>query len=250
MNLIGKIFDIKKYAVNDGPGIRTTVFFMGCPLDCRWCHNPECRVSGHDNRIGRSVTVDKIAEEFMKDRLYYEESGGGITFSGGEPLMQADFLEALLDICRFEEIPTAIDTSGYVSHDSFVRIINKSDLILFDLKIMNDVQHIKYTGVSNKPILENLKYLSTTGKRVMIRVPLIPEATDTEENLRGIAENISRLEVSFPVCLLPYNKLGEDKVERFNLDRDIFKRDTQSADILKSIRDLMESYGLEVQIGG
>ncbi|MFX1514452.1 MAG: 4Fe-4S cluster-binding domain-containing protein, partial [Promethearchaeota archaeon] len=172
MKAKGIIFDVKKYAIHDGPGIRTTVFFKGCPLRCWWCHNPEGQKEGletiiktqidkntlSDNQeetIGREVSVVEVITEIEKDQLFYDESGGGVTFSGGEPLMQPAFLNALLDACKEKELTTTLDTCGYASWNILKKIKDKIDLFLYDIKIIDNKEHQKYTGVSNNQILSN-----------------------------------------------------------------------------------------------
>ncbi|MDH4157540.1 MAG: glycyl-radical enzyme activating protein [candidate division Zixibacteria bacterium] len=213
----GTIFDIKKFAIHDGPGIRTTVFFKGCPLDCWWCHNPECRETT-DNQAavpGREVSVSEVMTEIEKDTVFYEQSGGGVTFSGGEPLAQMDFLKTLLGACRQKEIHTALDTCGFAPWEEFEKILGLVDLFLYDLKIMDDTQHRKYTGQPNALILENLQRLSREDVRINLRVPLVPGITDSDDNLDAIAGFVSNLPGISHVSLLPYNKLGEDKLRRF-----------------------------------
>jgi len=175
MQIRGTIFDLKKFAIHDGPGIRTTVFFKGCPLDCAWCHNPEgvkphretftvlARGGGTDRDgcekeevVGREVTVDEVMEEIEKDVIFYEQSGGGVTFSGGEPLQQEEFLAALLRECAVKNIRTAVDTSGFAPWEALERIARQTDMILYDLKIINEQEHVKYTGVVNKLVLARL----------------------------------------------------------------------------------------------
>ena len=186
----GIIFDIKHYAIHDGPGIRTTVFLKGCPLGCWWCHNPESRsgdifqykkqekiegrIVEQIETIGKNYTVPEVMKEIEKDIVFFEESGGGVTFSGGEPFKQTEFLKELLKCCKKQEIHTCVDTTGYVKTDQLEKAALFTDLFLFDLKHFDDKMHIKYTGVSNKQILENLQLLDEMGKSVQIRYPLIP----------------------------------------------------------------------------
>ena len=169
--MTGYVFDIKKFAIHDGPGIRTTVFLKGCPLRCWWCHNPEsikqikidennsCTAS--ETSIVRKYSVNELLKIIQKDLIFYDESDGGVTFSGGEPLIQIDFLELILQKCKSEYIKTAIDTCGYVKTESFERIYKYTDLFLYDLKLFDDELHRKYTGVSNNLIKENLEFLNS-----------------------------------------------------------------------------------------
>ena len=184
----GIIFNIQRFAIHDGPGIRTTVFFKGCPLRCWWCHNPEshkilpekfdgCNLrrgfdqsfSMNKDEIGKEISVDELMNEIVKDRVFYEESGGGVTFSGGEPLMQPEFLIESLKECKALGIHSAVDTSGYTSEGVIDRVSSYADLFLFDLKLMNDDVHEKYTGVSNQIILKNLIELDQLGKKIIIK---------------------------------------------------------------------------------
>ena len=223
--MIGMIFDIKEFSLHDGPGARTTVFLKGCPLVCRWCHNPEglkkekqlmvktarckgCRKcaapcshpecqpykrcihacpDGLVEICGREIEAVDLARELMKNADILKMNNGGITISGGEPLMQWEFLEELLDNLKCH---TAIETSGYADSDVFKRIIDKVDYVLMDIKLADRVEHKKYTGVYNDKILENLEYLKKSGKEYIIRTPLIPGITDTEENLDAIEKII------------------------------------------------------------
>ncbi|MHA1200052.1 MAG: glycyl-radical enzyme activating protein, partial [Candidatus Heimdallarchaeaceae archaeon] len=223
----GYIFDIKKFAIHDGPGIRTTVFLKGCSMDCWWCHNPESQnlkpeeieKANHHNVqeiIGRKISVEEVLEEIEKDMIFYEESGGGVTFSGGEALTQPEFLFSLLKGCKDKNIHTILDTTGYTKWEILEKISSKVDLFLYDLKIINDNLHQKYTGVSNKLILENLQKLNEITKKIIIRVPIIPKITDTEENLTQISDIIKNLNSIQRVDILPYNKMGEEKYRRLN----------------------------------
>lgn len=269
MQIRGTIFDLKKFAIHDGPGIRTTVFFKGCPLDCAWCHNPEgvkphretftvlARGGGTDRDgcekeevVGREVTVDEVMEEIEKDVIFYEQSGGGVTFSGGEPLQQEDFLAAFLGECAQKNIRTAVDTSGFAPWEALERIARQTDMILYDLKIINEQEHVRYTGVVNKLVLDNLARLSRTGVRVVVRVPLIPGITDTELNLRAVAKFLEPLENIQEVDLLPYNKFSEDKLRRFRMNSRIGRLPSQTEAELSAKAGLFQAHGFEVKIGG
>lgn len=269
MSATGIIFDLKRYAIHDGPGIRTTVFFKGCPLDCWWCHNPESRQpepeviersddgnsgrifrSESDNIIGRTVSVDEVMEEILSDVVFYDQSGGGVTFSGGEPMFQLPFLIDLLKQCRKYGIHTAVDTCGYASADDFASINGMVDLFLYDIKLMDDTAHRKYTGVSNKIILDNLRNLAESGADINVRIPMIPGFTDTDANLDAIADYISSLENIEVVCLLPYNKFGEDKLKRFSKTSRMESMQTQQRAMLIELGDKFTARGCEVKIGG
>ena len=264
----GYIFNLKKYAVHDGPGIRTTVFFQGCPMNCWWCHNPESLNLKDDPtaeesssclrpyyrkipyRTAQKVTVDQLMAELRKDIIFFDESGGGVTLSGGEPLIQLKFLKDLLEICTEENIHVALDTSGYASWEAYQSIIATVNLILFDLKLMDEANHKKYTGVSNKLVLKNLTKLIQNGTPVIVRVPLIPDITDTMENLTQIAVYLKEFQVVPEVHLLPYNAMGEEKYKKLNKPQKLANLKAQSEKKLNELKSLVNSYGLQVKIGG
>ena len=265
----GVIFDIKKFAVHDGPGIRSTVFLKGCPLRCRWCHNPESlylngfytsRIDDNssllnfcefENKIaGKEISADLLLTELLKDKLFYEESGGGVTFSGGEPLLQIDFLRNMLKKCKDELLHTVVDTSGYSDFAKLSTIYPFTDLFLYDLKLLDEDEHLKYTGVSNESILKNLIELSKLGNKINVRIPLIPDITDTKKNLTRIIEFLSGLENKVPVHLLPYNVIGEDKYRRFNLEHQPGRLLTQSESKLNEIANNFLTAGFEIKFRG
>lgn len=263
MKKIGIIFDIKKYAIHDGPGIRTTVFFKGCSMGCQWCHNPESKRFGvedftvHDRAkkitkaetVGYEISVDEILEIIKKDSVFYDESGGGVTFSGGEPTLQPEFLLEVLKACKAEGIHTVVDTCGEASWKRFEQIVNYVDLFLFDLKLIDNIEHDKYTGVSNKRIHENLNNLISLGKEIELRVPLIPDVTDTEKNIEEIVQFISNLKKRPSVTLLPYNSLNRDKLERFCLQNKLGKLKPQSQEKLFSIKQRFILQNIDANIG-
>ncbi len=268
MQQTGIIFDLKKYAIHDGPGIRTTVFMKGCPLDCWWCHNPESikmqpewlnttnhkylELLSNDDPflIGKKVSSDDVLKELEKDIIFFDESGGGVTFSGGEPLMQADFLDSLLAGCREREIHTAVDTSGYAPWDSFEKILDKTALFLFDLKMIDNEQHKKYTGVSNALILENLTKLIETNTKIQIRIPLIPGYTASENNLAQTAEYLAGFRKKLQVSLLPYNPIGEEKYKRFEIKSRVKNIKKQSIDEFNSDLEIFTNLDAEVWLDG
>lgn len=229
------IFDIRRFTVHDGPGIRTTVFFKGCPLSCWWCHNPESRdtcpekstkhivLSGRkferEETTGKWMTVEEVMHDILQDRIFYDESGGGVTFSGGEPMMQESFLYDLLRNCREQGIHTTLDTSGYATRASIENISPWVDLFLYDLKIINKELHIKYTGVPNGSILDNLEFLYRSGKNVILRFPVIPGITDTAENMSDMREFLSHLRIpgtpDLQISLLPFHSMAREKYRRF-----------------------------------
>ena len=213
----GLIFDIKEFAVHDGPGIRTTVFLKGCPLRCSWCHNPEgilpepqvMHGPAGERVVGVTYTSSELADILNRQAEILRANEGGVTFSGGELLMQAAFVAEVLD--RLDDIHVLLDTSGFGGEDDFRLLAGKSDLVFFDLKLIDPAVHRRYTGVDNGPILRNLRVLATLNVPFVVRVPLVPGVTDTDENLAAIAETVRGLEGMLRVDLLPYNKAAGGK---------------------------------------
>ena len=299
----GIIFDIKRYAIHDGPGIRTTVFLKGCSLRCQWCHNPEgleskpeiilrstrcarecsecvsvcpqgaiskdgdiieidqercdlCRkcedvcVYEALEIVGREATVQEVMEEIEKDRIFFDESGGGITFSGGEPLMQMDFLETLLKEIKKKNIHVTLDTSGYVSFEDLERISDKVDLFLYDLKIMDEGKHEKYTGVSNKLILENLRKLSEIGKSIAVRIPLISGINDDNHNIQMFVEYLHGLKNIKQISLLAYHRGGCEKYKRLRKEGSLITFQSPSDERIEEIKKILTGSGFSVKKGG
>lgn len=201
-------------------------------------------------QIGYEADVDSVVAELVRDVPFYDQSGGGVTFSGGEPTAQPDFLEALLRACKTSGLHTAVDTCGYVSFEVFERICGLTDLFLFDLKLMDSAAHREFTGVPNDLILDNLRKLSPLARDLWIRVPLVPGITDTEENLDAIAEFIKPLPAVHRISLLPYNKLGEDKIARYQLTRRNLNQTPQTRPELTRKAERFGALGIEVMIGG
>lgn len=250
MSKTGIIFDIKKYAIHDGPGIRTTIFFKGCSMACQWCHNPESKNVGIEKFVvkdrvkkstkheivGYEMSVDEVMEKIEKDRVFYDESNGGVTFSGGEPLVQTNFLLELLKRCKKTDLHTVVDTSGEASWKDFKKIQKYVDLFLYDIKIIDEELHKKYTGVSNKLVNKNLMKLIDEGNDVELRIPLIPGITDTDKNINKIIQFISVLSPLPNVTLLAYNPLNRDKLDRFCLENPLGKLKVQSKKKLLEIK--------------
>ncbi|MEI6455940.1 MAG: glycyl-radical enzyme activating protein [bacterium] len=265
----GLIFDIRRFSVHDGPGIRTTVFFKGCPLRCWWCHNPEGQdfkseqsirkhlLSGEkferSETTGRFMTAEEVVDEVMRDREFYEESGGGVTLSGGEPLIQESFLIELLSVFNNNGIHTTLDTCGYASQQSMINVARWVDLFLYDLKLMDEMMHFNYTGISNRLILENLKVLVGLGKRIILRIPVIPGITDTPDNLEKISGLISGLgskENILEIDLLPYHSAAKEKYLKFNKRNKLVNLHSMTRDDLVPVKMALEPIGLLVKIGG
>lgn len=198
--------------------------------------------------VGRVYTVPELLREMEKDRDFYQESGGGVTFSGGEPLLQAEFLGSVLSACRAKDLHTVVDTTGFAPTAAVREIARHTDLFLYDLKLMDAEQHRIYTGVSNKMILQNLRELVALGSEVIVRVPLIPGITDTEENLSAIGEFVQSLGVT-RVDLLPFHKMAADKHARLGYDYHLPPMETQSPEDLELKRRLVAREGLQVSIG-
>lgn len=219
----GVIFDIKEFAINDGPGIRLTIFMKGCPLRCRWCHNPEGlkpepQMNYKTNRIvGIEYSVEEIIDRVKRFKDVFELSGGGVTFSGGEPTMQADFVYETAS--NLPDVHTTLDTSGCCESKIFEKMLSVFNLVYYDIKLINDDMHQKFTGVSNKIILENLQILDKSGVPYHIRIPLIPDITDTKENLRDIENLILSLNNKpLRVDALPYNILAGGKYDSYHME--------------------------------
>ena len=263
----GIIFDIKRFAVHDGPGIRTTVFMKGCPLSCQWCHNPEsmnpaiCTVAKtvrivektfiEDEAVGREMTMAEVMTELRKEKIFMEESGGGVTFSGGEPLQQAEFLVDMLVACHSEGMHTAVDTCGFANWEVLEKVACHTDLFLYDLKLMDTDLHKIYTGVPNQLILDNLTRLVDMGKKVRIRIPLVPGLTFTLNNIRETIVFLTGLNSSVVgVDLLPYHNTASHKYERFKIENQLKELKSVGKAELSDVQQLFEEAGYVVKIGG
>jgi pyruvate formate lyase activating enzyme len=288
-------------AVHDGPGIRTVVFFKGCPLRCRWCHSPETQTFGADVLLlkdrcigcggcvevcacgaaslsaegpavdrarcegcgrcgdrcpacarevqGGWMTVDAVMDAIRRDVPFYERSGGGVTFSGGEPLHQPTFLSALLDRCRAEGIPVAIETCGHASRRAALRALDCAPLFLYDLKIVDDARHRAMTGASNQRILSNLAALAARRADVVVRFPLVPGITDDEANVSAIGRLAASLDLP-RVDVLPYHRAGLAKYERLNQACGLAGVPAASALDAARAAARLRDFGLDVRIGG
>lgn len=220
LNTVGRIFDIQKYSIHDGPGIRTIVFLKGCAFRCRWCCNPESQefeiqnmlFNGKNKVVGRDVTVREVMNEVLKDRFYYNRSGGGLTLSGGESLLQPEFAVALLRAAKENGINTAIETTGFAKFDVIEKYLKYLDYVLMDIKHMNPQKHKEFCGHTNELVLENAKKIQASGANLTIRVPVIPTFNNTVEEISDIARFAKELGVK-RLHLLPYHRMGEDKYE-------------------------------------
>ncbi len=297
----GSIFRVERFAIHDGPGIRTTVFLKGCPLACLWCHSPESQSaapefmpradrcvrcgacaaacphdaircadtpalarpaecvlcgacaeacpSGARELVGRTVSVDQVVETVEKDRIFYDQSGGGVTFSGGEPLMQPAFLLDVVARCRARGIRTAVDTSGHGDPAALRAIAGDTDLFLFDLKMMDEARHRAFTGLGNRLILDNLRALAAFHRAVIVRFPLVPGVNDDEENIAAMGRFVASLGLP-RVDVLPYHRAGTAKYHR--LGRDYRLADTQPPPRpqQEAIARSLTRFGLTVTLGG
>ncbi|NLH72314.1 MAG: glycyl-radical enzyme activating protein [Verrucomicrobia bacterium] len=298
----GLVFNIQKYSVNDGPGIRTTVFLKGCPLRCTWCHNPEgisaaqeliwiktrctscgacrsvCQIadlvpgqgpipSGHEKCVlcfkcvsacpsgarqvaGREMTVEEVMDEVRRDQMFYEDSGGGVTFSGGEPFRQHKFLMGLLEAGRNKGLHTAVDTCGFVSKEKLIEALPLVDLFLYDIKMMDDAKHVRYTGVSNSLIIENLRLLDDAGAHIWLRIPIIPEVNDSPTDVEAIVKLAAQLKSVQQINLLPYHSIGAHKSRNLGKRQETFVfRETEPAK-MREVALRFQVLGVPVRVGG
>jgi pyruvate formate lyase activating enzyme len=298
----GRVFNIQRFSVNDGPGIRTTVFLKGCPLHCRWCHNPESitpdgqlilrddrcvrcgncfvlcknhavrRVDGGFSTIrdlcvecgeclevcnagareisGKEMSEVEVMGEVEKDVIFYEQSGGGVSFSGGEPLLQHEFLCSLLKACRERGIHTTVDTTGFTSPKILAQVSALVDLFLFDLKMLNGEKHREYTGVSNSLILSNLRRLAEWKKNVIVRIPVLPGINDDPAEIREAGAFVGSLGNVSEIHLLPYHTIGVEKYRRLGMEYEMQQTVPPSAEDLSTIVKELRTYVSTVSIGG
>ena len=246
----GIVFDIKEFTVHDGPGVRTTVFLKGCPLACMWCHNPESqsiqpqviRSPTGERLAGWEYEAAELAALLNQQAALLRANEGGITFSGGEPLFQAEFVAEVID--HLDDLHVLLDTCGHAPQPDFLLVLARSDLVFYDLKLVDRQAHLHYTGVDNDLILANLELLGRSGMPFIIRVPLVPGVTDTDENLAGIAKAIENMPGLVEVDLLPYNRAAGSKYRYAGME---FKPDYDEARPLNFNIKIFEQAGLKVK---
>jgi pyruvate formate lyase activating enzyme len=313
------IFDIRRYSINDGPGIRITIFMKGCPLKCQWCHNPEsqsrevqklytaskcigaqdcieicpnkaltltsegivtdtvvCNLCGlcaeacpskAIEMSGKQYGVKDLMQIIERERVHIEHSNGGVTFSGGEPLMHPEFLIEMLKACGEKGLHRAVDTCGFASTESLLEVAKHTDLFLYDLKLMDPIQHKKWTGVDNRLILKNLKILAESGANINIRIPFIKNVNTGVEEITGMAEFIAELQSTknrglvpstrdatpkqkMLVNLLPYHNIASGKYKKLEMIYDSAAMDEPTSEDLKTAAEIFGKYGIDVEIGG
>jgi pyruvate formate lyase activating enzyme len=301
--LAGCVFNIQRYSIHDGPGIRTTVFLKGCPLRCLWCDNPESQLlepqfvfwedrcihcgkclttcpllaltedvnglkrvdlevcdlcglcvdqcyAGALEQVGRLRTAGEVLALVEEDRPFYDESGGGMTLSGGEPLAQPQFARDLLKGAHARGIRTAIETSGCASWQLWISLLPYLDLILYDLKEVDPDRHQCFTGMPNKLILDNLRRLARAGKPVIVRRPVIRQYNDNPESIHALGRFVQELETIHEIDLLPYHRLGQNKYKRLGQEYALEDEPTMKNEEVNAYRDILLSYGLHVKVGG
>jgi len=299
----GRVFDIRRFSINDGPGIRTTVFLKGCPLDCWWCHNPESQdsqpelmvresrcihcgacletcqhgaiqmnqdgdvtwlpdncalcsdcveacLAGAREIVGKLITVDKVMEIIRRDIPFYDQSGGGVTLSGGEPLYQPEFAVSLLKACSAEGIHTALDTCGFVGWDVLQPTIDLVDLYLYDIKVMDSDRHLQFTGTPNMLILENLARLDAAGAKSIIRMPVIPGVNDDPENMQALMAFAGRLQHVERIDLLPYHPIARGKYDRLARRYRLNGVESPTTEAMEGLKYLLQTNGFNVSVGG
>ena len=254
----GRIFDIQRYSIHDGGGIRTIVFLKGCPLRCKWCCNPEGQhynvekmtLGGKEKIVGQDVTVGEIIDIVERDRIYYRRSGGGLTLSGGEALTQPDFAVALLRAAKERGINTAMESTGFADFSVISRYLPYLDLYLMDIKHMNSAKHKEFTSQPNELILENARKITDAGTRLIVRTPVIPSFNATKEEIGEIAKFASSLKGVTQMHILPYHRIGTDKYKGLNRDYSLTGTEPPSKELMNELLEVVNSYGLKGQIGG
>ena len=254
----GRIFDIQRYSIHDGPGIRTIVFLKGCPLRCRWCCNPEgqhydietMRINGEIKTYGEDITVEELLPRLICDEFYFRRSGGGVTLSGGECLAQPNFAPHILHACHDLGYNTAIETTGYSTWENIEKYLPHTDYVLMDIKHMNSQKHKEFTGVNNEIILENAMKFAKSGVNLTIRVPVIPTFNNTPDEISAIAEFAASLPNVTNLHLLPYHRLGEGKYEGLGREYLMHGIEPMDKEYMNTLLEAAKKSGLKCQIGG
>lgn len=298
----GNVFNIQNYSIHDGPGIRTTVFFKGCPLNCKWCHNPEsiskeiqilryeerCVICGNcvevcptnslkfeDNKIvydrstcnlcgkcendchhevieiaGEIKTVDEVMKKILKDKIFYETSGGGVTFSGGEPFLQSEFLLELVKRSKEEGLHVAIDTSGFTSWENIKSIVEFADLILYDLKAVSNEKHKEYVGASNELIIKNLKKLANENIEIYLRLPIVKGVNNADEDIENILNIVRDIGNISQVNILEYHSMGMEKYPRLDRTYELTGEEKPDNENIQAIKEIFENEGFKTVVGG
>ncbi|UCF97781.1 MAG: glycyl-radical enzyme activating protein [Spirochaetaceae bacterium] len=300
-DLQGLVFDIQRFSIHDGPGIRTLVFMKGCPLRCSWCSNPESQQAKPEimyfeekcihcgacleacpygevleenwpvatelcygcgscvevcyaearKLVGRWYTVEQVSDIVERDRVFYEESGGGMTVGGGEPMFQAAFVAGLLQTCRRRGIHTAIETCGFTPWKTMSKVLEHTDLLLMDIKHMDSQTHKKHTGVGNERILENARKAADVVGEMVVRLPLIPDFNDGHENIRALGRFVAeQLPAVQRIDVLPYHSTGESKSKRLGRPYTLPGLKPQSREKVDAVEQILQSYGIKIRIGG
>lgn len=257
-NVKGRIFDIQRFSIHDGPGIRTIVFLKGCVLRCRWCCNPESQeyaiqemtLNGKTQTVGRDVTVDEVMGEVLKDMAYYRRTGGGLTLSGGECLCQPDFAAALLYSAKQMGLSTAIESTACAKYETIQKLLPHLDVYLLDIKHMNSDKHKAFTGVPNELIHENARKLAVDANELIIRVPVVPTFNDTPEEIKAIAKFANSLPNVKELHLLPYHRLGRDKYAGLGREYTLSDIEPIPKAKMEYLLQAAETSGLRCQIGG
>ena len=246
----GYIFDIQKFCLHDGDGIRTNVFFSGCNLRCLWCANPESRPSSHSGENNaRKMTVGEVVGEVLKDKAFYDKSGGGVTLTGGEVFLQFGFAEKLCTALHKEKIHIALETAGCVPQRDFIALCDLADFVFIDCKHYDEAKHVAGTGVSNAPILRNITWLARSGKACCVRIPVIPAYNDKTEDAQAFCELFQTLGVR-RVQLLPFHQFGEKKYENLGLDYAYRGVPQLHKEDLHDYLKIFEKSGFDAAIGG
>lgn len=254
----GRIFNIQRFSIHDGPGIRTIVFFKGCVMRCAWCCNPESQdfhiqsmiEGGKQKTVGYDVTVEDIMPEILSDMPYYMRSGGGVTLSGGEVLAQADFARELLRACKENGLHTAIESAASLPYSEIEKLLPYLDLYLMDIKHVDSAKHKEFTGVGNERILENAKKVAKSGVELIIRTPIIPGFNDTPPEVEAISRFAATLDGVREHHLLPYHRLGADKYEGLGRKYTLNEIEPPTREKMEHLLSVAERSGLKCQIGG